>query len=214
MNRGLHPNQARGLAALRRLAAVSPELERCELCAAVVREQHQHLVDPESRRLLCVCDACAILFDHSGRTRYRRIPRDIRGLPGFEVGDALWNSLAIPIALVFFFRSSITNAMLAVYPSPGGPTETMVEEEVWSAIASLDTSIAGLLQDVEALLVNRTQGPREYYIVPIDECYKLSGAIRRYWTGISGGDEVWEQIRLFFDGLKGRARPAWRASHA
>jgi hypothetical protein len=214
MNRSLHPNQARGLAALRRLAAVSPEPERCELCAAAVREQHQHLVDPEGRRLLCACDACAILFDHSALTRYRRIPRDVRALPDFEIGDALWNSLAIPIGLVFFFRSSVTNAMLAVYPSPGGPTETVVEEEVWSAVASLDTSIAGLLQDVEALLVNRTKGARDYYIVPIDECYKLTGAIRRYWTGISGGDEVWEQIRLFFDGLKGRARPAWSVSHA
>jgi hypothetical protein len=214
MKRSLHPNQARGLAALRRLVAVSPEPERCEVCAAVVREQHQHLVDPESRRLLCACDACAILFDHSGLTRYRRIPRDVRGLPDFEIGDALWNSLAIPIGLVFFFRSSVTNAILAVYPSPGGPTETTVEEEVWSAIASLHTSIAGLLQDVEALLVNRSKGARDYYIVPIDQCYKLAGAIRRDWTGISGGDEVWEQLRLFFESLKERARPLWSASHA
>jgi hypothetical protein len=214
MNRSLHANQARGLAALRRLAAVSPEPERCELCSAVVREQHQHLVDPESRRLLCACDACAILFDHSGRTRYRRLPRDVRELQDFDISDALWNSLAVPIGLVFFFRSSKTNAIVAVYPSPGGPAETVVEEDAWSAIASLDTSIAGLLPDVEALLVNRTKSARDYYIVPIDECYKLTGAIRRYWTGISGGDEVCEQIRLFFEGLKGRARPAWSASHA
>lgn len=214
MNRCFDQSQARGLAALRRLAAVSSEPERCELCAAAVPEQHQHLVDPESRRLLCACDACAILFDHSGRTRYRRIPRDIRTLPDFEIDGAVWNSLAIPIGLVFFFRSSVSHSILAVYPSPGGPTETTVEEELWKALASLNDAIASLSEDVEALLVNRIAGARDYFIVPIDECYKLTGVIRRHWSGIFGGDEVWEQIRAFFRGLKGRARPAWSTSHA
>ncbi len=192
-------HSARGLATLRRLVAAPPQPERCELCAAEVPEQHQHLVDPEKRRLLCACDACAILFDHSGITKYRRVPRDIRELPGFEIDDALWNSLGIPIGLVFFFRSSVSNAMLAVYPSPGGPTETNVEEDVWSELA------VPLADDVEALLVNRIQGAREYYVVPIDECYKLTGLIRRNWTGLSGGDELWERIRLFFESLKRRA---------
>jgi len=214
MIRGFDPSPVRGLAALRRLAVVSPEPERCELCAAAVPEQHQHLVDPESRHLLCACDACAILFDHSVSTRYRRIPRDIRTLPDFEIDGALWNSLAIPIGLVFFFRSSVSNSVLAVYPSPGGPTETIVEEELWKALASLNGDIASLSEDVEALLVNRIAGVRDYLIVPIDECYKLTGVIRRHWSGISGGDEVWEQIRSFFEGLKGRARPAWGTSHA
>jgi hypothetical protein len=67
---------------------------------------------------------------------------------------------------------------------------------------------------VEALLVNRIQGARDYFIVPIDECYKLTGIIRRYWSGISGGDEVWEQIRLFTGNWKDRARPERSASNA
>jgi hypothetical protein len=196
------------------LAVRSPEPERCDLCATVLSGEHEHLVDPANRRLLCACNACAVLFDHSGATRYRRIPRDIRGLPGFEISDILWNSLAIPIGLVFFFRSSVSNGILAVYPSPGGPTETVVDEELWTALASLDDAVAGLLIDIEALLVNRTRGARDYCIVPIDQCYKLIGLIRRHWTGISGGDEVWDQIRLFFDSLRERARPAWSASHA
>ncbi len=214
MNPSLSRNRARGLAALRRLTSAPQEPERCELCAAVLREEHQHLVDPENRRLLCACDACAILFDHSGVTRYRRVPRDIRELTDFEIGDQLWNSLAVPIGLVFFLRPSVTARVLAVYPSPAGPTETVVEPESWTALTSLHSSIAALAEDVEALLVNRTKGARDYYIVPIDECYKLTGLIRRQWYGIFGGDEVWEQIRLFFDRLKERGRPERRASHA
>ena len=213
MNPGLERNRGRGLAALRRLAAAPPEPERCELCAAAVPGEHQHLVDPESRRLLCVCDACAILFDHSGVTRYRRIPRDIRELADFTIGDAIWNGLAVPIGLVFFFRSSASKSILAVYPSPAGPTESAIEEEVWESVAYLHPSIARLAADVEALLVNRTKSARDYYIVPIDQCYQLTGIIRRHWTGISGGDAVWEQVRLFFDGLQRRAYPE-RSAHA
>ena len=67
--------------------------------------------------------------------------------------------------------------------------------------------------DVEALLVNRIGHSRgftgpEYYIVPIDECYKLVGLIRVHWRGLSGGTEVWQEIGHFFDGLKQRATAA------
>jgi hypothetical protein len=209
-----HQNPARGLAGLRRLATRHDAEERCELCAAAVPEYHQHLVDPASRRLVCACDACAILFDHAGARRYRRLPRDIREVAHLEISDTLWNSLGIPIGLVFFFRSSVSNTVLAVYPSPGGPTETSVEEDVWNDLADLHRSLATLSPDVEALLVNRIRGAREYYIVPIDECYKLTGIIRRRWRGISGGDELWAQVRLFFDGLKQRVRPELSAGHA
>lgn len=212
MVRYQHP--VRGLAALRQLSARPEAVERCELCAAEVPAEHSHLVDPESRRLLCACDACAILFDHAGSRRYRRLPRDVRQLRGLEVSDVLWNSLDIPIGLVFFFRSSISNKILAVYPSPGGPTETSIEEEVWKDMADLHHALATLSPDVEAFLVNRTRGDREYYIVPIDECYKLTGIIRSRWRGFSGGDELWAQVRLFFDGLRQRVRPETSAGHA
>jgi hypothetical protein len=64
--------------------------------------------------------------------------------------------------------------------------------------------------DVEALLVNRVGSARgytsaEYYLVPVDECYKLVGLIRAHWRGLSGGAEVWEEIAVFFNGLKQRA---------
>src|SRR5947209_3609861 len=154
----LHRSAPRGLAALRRLSEARQVEERCQLCAGAVAEQHQHLVDPEKRRLLCVCDACAILFDHAGVTRYRRVPRDARELAGFEVSDVLWHNLAIPIGLAFIFRSSLSQTIVAVYPSPAGPTETNIDEEVWNEVTALHRSLGQLLPDVEALLINRTRG--------------------------------------------------------
>ena len=56
--------------------------------------------------------------------------------------------------------------------------------------------------DVEALLVNRVGAEAEYFKVPIDECYRLVGLIRKNWKGLSGGTEVWTQIQNFFSTLK------------
>lgn len=60
---------------------------------------------------------------------------------------------------------------------------------------------------MELLLVNRVGGIGEYYIVPIDECYKLVGLIRAHWRGLSGGTEVWREIKGFYEALKERAVP-------
>ena len=56
--------------------------------------------------------------------------------------------------------------------------------------------------EVEALLVNRLSGKHLYYLVPIDQCYRLSGLIRLHWRGLSGGSEVWEEVGRYFDRLK------------
>jgi hypothetical protein len=45
----------------------------------------------------------------------------------------------------------------------------------------------------------------EYYIAPIDECYRLVGLIRANWKGLSGGSEVWAEIGRFFSGLRSLA---------
>jgi len=73
--------------------------------------------------------------------------------------------------------------------------------------------------DVTALLVNRVghvrgAAPAEYYLVPIDECYKLVGLIRAHWRGLSGGTEVWREISAFFVALKKRAGYKPEGAHA
>jgi len=71
----------------------------------------------------------------------------------------------------------------------------------------------GMESDVEALLANRvgeSRGvtPAEYYLLPIDECYKLVGLIRTHWRGFSGGTEVWQEIGQFFTHLRSIAEVA------
>lgn len=206
---------ARGLASLRNFVQKAPETERCDLCSVALAERHhQHLIDPKARRLLCACDACAILFSTGGETNYRRVPRDPGCLMDFRLSDQLWNSLAIPIGLVFIYSSSAAAEMLAVYPSPAGPTETQVEKESWDEIVQENPALAKLIPDVEALLVNRMNGAREYFLAPIDECYRLTGLVRKYWRGFSGGDEGWERIREFFFELKERSYPVSSGSYA
>lgn len=207
MNLAIHQSSPRGLASLRRLARPQPveRMERCELCAAEVPSEHQHLVDPRARRILCVCGACAVLFDSGGVTQYRRVPRESCELRGLEFGEDLWARLGIPIGLVFLFRSSVSKTALGVYPSPGGPTETEIAAGVWDEIAALDERLGRMEEDVEAMLVNRVGGARDYFIVPIDECYKLAGVVRRYWRGFSGGDELWEKLGGVFEELRNRA---------
>ncbi|HSU31254.1 MAG TPA: DUF5947 family protein [Bryobacteraceae bacterium] len=190
---------------LRNFVQKPPDVERCDLCATMLAEQHQHLVAPESRRLLCACDPCAILFSSNGQTRYRRVPRDARYLNDFRLSDQGWNSLAIPTGLAFIYCSSAQNQILAVYPSPAGPTESALDKESWEEVLADNPVLVKLSPDVEALLINRMNGAREYFWVPIDECYKLTGLVRTYWRGFSGGEEGWEQIRKFFERLKMRA---------
>ena len=48
----------------------------------------------------------------------------------------------------------------------------------------------------------------EYYLLPIDECYKLVGLIRMHWKGLSGGTDVWRELGEFFSSLKAD-RPRW-----
>ena len=64
--------------------------------------------------------------------------------------------------------------------------------------------------DVEALLVNRVGAVREYFIVPIDECYKLVGLIRLHWRGLSGGASSGERSAAFSMNCDGRETNAWR----
>jgi hypothetical protein len=62
-----------------------------------------------------------------------------------------------------------------------------------------------LEDDVEALLVNRAGRRHAHYVVPIDDCYALSGVLRTHWKGFGGGAEVWREIDGFFDRLHRRA---------
>ena len=197
--------------ALRRFIRRAPAAaERCELCSTALAAGHQHLLEPDRRKLVCACESCAILFTNEGQTKYKRVPRRIRVLNEFRLTDAEWDGLMMPINMAFFFLSSPQGRVVALYPSPAGATESLLEFDTWDAIVSENPILLQMEPDVEALLVNRIGHARgfsqpEYFIVPIDECFRLTGLIRSRWQGLSGGTEVWREIGQFFTGLREHA---------
>jgi Family of unknown function (DUF5947) len=178
-----------------------PEEERCELCAEPIDPGHRHLLDLETRRLLCACRACTILFDRSGAGggHYRLVPDRVVALD-VELDDQTWQSFGIPVEMAFFFHSSAAGRVVAFYPSPLGATESLLDLDAWD-----DRVLTELEPDVEALLVNRTRGRRECWIAPVDRCYELVGLVRTHWKGFGGGAEVWEALDGFFDRLRREA---------
>lgn len=213
------PRQESVFAALRQFARKRTAVERCEMCSRELAEDHEHLVEPVNRKLICACQACAILFESQTGTRYKRVPRQVLFLKDFQLTDAQWDGLMVPIEMAFFFKSSPQEKMIALYPSPAGPTESLLSLDTWADIVQMNPILSAMQADVTALLVNRVghiRGvcPAEYYLVPIDECYKLVGLIRTHWRGLSGGTEVWREIGAFFAGLKRRSGFSQEGAHA
>ncbi|MFL6351992.1 MAG: DUF5947 family protein [Bryobacteraceae bacterium] len=195
---------------LRSLGRQRDPRERCELCGVGLLPEHQHLLEPVARKLICTCDACAVLFHAHGETRFKRVPRRVRGIRHFQLTDAQWDDLMIPIGMAFFIRSSVENRILAFYPGPAGALESMPSPAAWEKIVEQNPDLNAMEADVEALLANRLEHARlvnsgEYYVVPIDKCYELVGLIRSQWRGFSGGTEVWKEIGRYFEELKARA---------
>jgi hypothetical protein len=190
--------------------------ERCELCGAPVAAEHRHLLDLSKRELMCACRACAILFDREAASagHYRLVPERRLRVDDLELSDLAWEELRLPVDMAFFFSGTAAGRVQAFYPSPMGPTESLLELEAWAALEAANPVLATLAPDVEALLVNRARGARQHFIVPIDDCYGLVGLIRTRWRGLTGGAEVWTEIARFFEGLDRRARPASRNGEA
>jgi Family of unknown function (DUF5947) len=203
-------SDANAFATLRRFARKPQPEEKCELCSAALGPEHPHLVELLARKLVCACDACALLFDSAAVRKYKRVPRRLQLLESFRITDLQWDRLLLPINMAFFFLSSIDGKVIALYPSPAGAVESLLSLDSWNEIVRENPQLDGMEADVEALLVNRVghvrgSAPAEYYIAPIDECYKLVGLIRSHWRGLSGGTEVWQEIARFFTELRQKA---------
>jgi Family of unknown function (DUF5947) len=182
--------------------------ERCELCGEPIPAQHRHLLDLQSGDLMCACQACKILFDRkaAGAGHYRLVPDRRLRIEDFRLDDESWAALEIPVDMAFFFHSTRAERVSAFYPSPAGPTESLLRFDAWKDIEEANPILRSLEPDVEALLVNRARGAREYFLVPIDDPYRLVALIRGRWRGLTGGQEVWEEIESFFTGLSQGAK--------
>ncbi len=188
------------VAALRRFVRPRETEERCDTCGDPLASSHSHTFDPASHRIRCACPACVILYSPV----HRAIPNRVRALRNFYITDSRWDELMIPVSLAFFTDSTPAKRTVALYPGPSGATESILNLVAWDGICADNPELREMEPDIEALLVNRVGSARQYFIVPIDECYKLVGMIRRRWRGVSGGAAVWGEIKNFFDEMNGR----------
>ncbi|MDB6110879.1 MAG: hypothetical protein JWR69_2629 [Pedosphaera sp.] len=207
MSPNLTARRGSPFATLRRLKQPRAVPERCELCSVALAPGHRHLLEMSTRQVACACDQCALRFQVVVGGRFKLIPRYPHALPDFRLTDGQWESLALPIDLAFLFHHTPGGKMMALYPSPAGATESLLPLEAWKILVADNPALTQMEPDVEALLVNRAGTARQYYIAPIDACYELVGLIRVHWRGLSGGEEVWEQIAAFFARLEERSEP-------
>jgi Family of unknown function (DUF5947) len=211
---------------LRRFAAPSvapaaaPE-DRCEMCGETLPERHRHLADTEQRSIACACTACSLLFTRPGG-RYRTVPDRVRHDPDAPLTAAEWAELRIPVGIAFFMTNSALGQVIASYPSSAGVTECELDLAAWDRLAATHPLMSELAPDVEALLVVANDGPNahehngdgdgdtagvETFLLPVDACYSLAGALRVNWHGFDGGAEVRRFMADFLADIRDRSRP-------
>ncbi|HEX3660532.1 MAG TPA: DUF5947 family protein [Acidobacteriaceae bacterium] len=208
-----NPAARQGLEALRRFTRTQPPAERCELCGATLEAEHPHLLEWKTRRVSCACRACALLFCDQQGGRYARLPQRVARLTDFAFSDVDWEEMMLPIGLAFFIRRE-GGSMAAFYPSPAGVVESLISLDSWTRTAGAHPVLTTMEPELEALLVNRVAGEPQYFLVPLDECYRLAGVIRQQWRGLSGGPGLWGAVASFFDELRRRARPTGQVRYA
>lgn len=182
--------------------------ERCEMCNEQIPDEHEHVVNAESRSLMCTCRGCWLLFtsDGAGSGRYRAVPDRYATVEDFTMSGGTWDSFQIPVSVAFFFQNSSLDRVTAFYPSPAGATESLLELTAWDELVAANPVLATLVPDVEALLVRVGGDDPIGFVVPIDACYELVGQMRRLWRGFDGGREAKDALDQFFSDLRARCR--------
>ncbi len=214
-----------GLAALRRFVRppdgephapperdvqIARDAERCDLCATEIPAGHGHVADLEAASLLCACRACYLLFTqrNAGRGRYQTVPDRYLQDPGRVMTPVQWDQLEVPVGLAFFLRTSRdSGALSGFYPSPAGVTECQLDLQLWQQLAADYPLLSAAADDVEAILISRSDDGVEYFLVPVDVCYELAGRMRLQWHGFDGGAEARQSITAFLATARDRARP-------
>jgi Family of unknown function (DUF5947) len=200
------------LAALRRFVRQSTApapVEKCEMCGQEIASDHSHVVNIESRSLMCACRACYLLFIEPGAAqgKYKAVPDRYLYLLSFALSPERWEELQIPVGMAFFFFNTAMGRVTGFYPSPAGATESLLPLDAWQGLKATNPILESMESDVEALLLRRGRDNSfECFLVPIDACYELTGIVRRRWKGFDGGEEAHRDIDAFFDALRGKCR--------
>ena len=182
---------------------VEADAERCDLCQRPSRRTTGTCsTSTSARSSVCARAAGAAV----GRRRVSA-PTGNRTLwlEDFRLPEEIW-AQARSRSLAFFMYSSVTDCVVALYPSPAGAT-----------------GVGAPLRDVEPARRDepgaegararrrgadrQPDGDPAYAIAPIDRgCYMLVGLVKSAWEGISGGAAVEQAIVERYRGAAGGRR--------
>jgi hypothetical protein len=179
------------------------DIEFCDVCRTAIPEDHRHLLQLSERRIICACEPCWGM--RAGEGDYRPTGQRTVWLPDLHIPEDVWAGFGIPIGLAFFMVSTVTECVVAMYPSPAGATESELRFSSWQDLLAVNPVLRGIEPDIEGLIVNRLADPPIHVIAPIDRCYALTGTIKAHWEGISGGPGVELAVERFFAGLRAEA---------
>jgi hypothetical protein len=196
------------LAKLRSFVTGTP-VEECELCDQAIAVEHEHLLEPDARRVFCACAACAQVLAEEQRqsgARYLRVQRRAARLSDLFFDDINWAELSVPVGLAFFTTRSRTGEVVATFPGRAGLIEAFVPLKAWSDLERTFPVLKGIAPDVEALLVRRTLRHQDYFQVSIDHCYELSGLLRSSDAPLSSPEVG--AVQAFFERLEERSGQA------
>src|SRR5262245_19129171 len=116
------------LSKLRAFVTGTP-IEECELCAQTISVEHEHLLEPDARRVFCACRECAALFSQEQEqrgARYLRVERRAARIQHLDLDDATWAELGVPGGLAFFTTRARTGEVVATFPGRSGIIESFV----------------------------------------------------------------------------------------
>ena len=156
-------------------------VEECELCAGVIGAEHEHLLEPSARRVLCACESCAALSSPQPSrpsAQYLRVERRAVRLPELEIDDETWRSLGVPVGLAFFTARSRSAEVVATFPGRAGIIEAFVPLKAWRDLERRFPLLCRVRPEVEALLVRRSARHHDYFLISIDHGYELCGLLR------------------------------------
>ena len=187
--------------------------ERCEMCAEPIGAEHPHVVDLESRALLCTCRACYLLFTDRGRRGW--VPGGARPLPVPARRSPLRPGSGTSCRSRSAWRSSSATrcsaGSVAFYPSPAGATESRAAAGRLGRDASTANPALRLLApDVEALLVRGPDGGRTEVAswCRSTPATSWSASCAGAGAGSTAGRRRAALLDGFFADLAARSRPA------
>lgn len=186
---------ARAYSALRRFTLREEPHDPCDLCGVPIADRHDHLLEPETRRIACVCRACGLLFPDDAGGRFRRIRSRALPLLNAALNDADFHALGIPVRLFYLCPSRIHQTVFAVYPNTAGATEATVALSDWEALVCGHPALSVVEAEVDGLLCDHLGGRTRCFVASLDVC--------RHFVGLLGArGSVPEAIR-FLDGIDG-----------